>query len=247
MAEGLKVRIGLAESLGVTAEMQEVGQIGIVKTLDLQRHSFGVAQTIYLPTKRAFDLLLGIAGCAVTLPVAAIVKISYLATGDNHPIFYKQTRIGLRGKPFQLWKLRSMVWNADEVLAELLQDPKRCEEWHRSQKLDDDPRITPVGRILRQTSLDELPQFFNVVAGDMSIIGPRPLVPGELEVHGGRSLYNKVKPGLTDWWACNGCSDIEYDERLDLEYYYVTHCSLYLDALCVLRTVLAVFKKAGAR
>ena len=157
MAEGLKVRIGLEESLGVTAEMQEVGQIGIVKTLDLQRHSFGAAQTIYLPTKRAFDLLLGIVGCAVTLPVAAIVKISYLATGDSHPIFYKQTRIGLRGKPFQLWKLRSMVWNADEVLAELLQDPKRCEEWHRSQKLDDDPRITPVGRILRQTSLDELP------------------------------------------------------------------------------------------
>ena len=247
MAEGLKVRIGLAESLGVIAEMQEVGQIGIVKTLDLQRHSFGAAQTIYLSTKRAFDLLLGIAGCAVTLPVAAIVKISYLATGDNHPIFYRQTRIGLRGKPFQLWKLRSMVWNADEVLAELLQDPKRCEEWHRSQKLDDDPRITPVGRILRQTSLDELPQFFNVVAGDMSIIGPRPLIPGELEEHGGRSLYNKVKPGLTGWWACNGRSDIEYDERLDLEYYYVTHCSLYLDALCVLRTVLAVFKKAGAR
>lgn len=229
MAEGLKVRIG------------------IVKTLDLQRHSFGAAQTIYLPTKRAFDLLLGIAGCAVTLPVAAIVKISYLATGDNHPIFYRQTRIGLWGKPFQLWKLRSMVWNADEVLAELLQDPKRCEEWHRSQKLDDDPRITPVGRILRQTSLDELPQFFNVVAGDMSIIGPRPLIPGELEEHGGRPLYNKVKPGLTGWWACNGRSDIEYDERLDLEYYYVTHCSLYLDALCVLRTILAVFKRAGAQ
>ena len=123
MAEGLKVRIGLAESLGVTAEVQEIGQIGIVKTLDLQRHSFGAAQTIYLPAKRAFDLLLGIAGCAVTLPVAAIVKISYLATGDNHPIFYKQTRIGLRGKPFQLWKLRSMVWDADEQLQRLLEDP----------------------------------------------------------------------------------------------------------------------------
>lgn len=204
MAEGYKVRIGLAESLGVSAETQEIGQIGIVKTLDLQRHSFGAAQTIYLPTKRAFDLLLGIAGCAITLPVAAIVKISYLVTGDTHPVFYKQTRIGLRGKPFQLWKLRSMVWNADEILAELLQDPKRYDEWRRSQKLDDDPRITPVGRLLRQTSLDELPQFFNVIMGDMSIIGPRPLVPGELEEHGGRPLYNKVKPGLTGWWACNG-------------------------------------------
>ena len=102
---------------------------------------------------------------------------------------------------------------ADEVLAVLLQDPRRREEWHRSQKLDNDPRITPVGRILRQTSLDELPQFFNVVAGDMSIIGPRPLIPGELEEHGGRPLYNKVKPGLTGWWACNGRSDIEYDDE----------------------------------
>ena len=247
MAEGYKVRIGLAESLGVSAETQEIGQIGIVKTLDLQRHSFGAAQTIYLPIKRAFDLLLGIAGCAITLPVAAIVKISYLVTGDTHPVFYKQTRIGLRGKPFQLWKLRSMVWNADEILAELLQDPKRYDEWRRSQKLDDDPRITPVGRLLRQTSLDELPQFFNVIMGDMSIIGPRPLVPGELEEHGGRPLYNKVKPGLTGWWACNGRSDIEYDERLDLEYFYVANCSLYLDTLCILRTALAVLKRSGAQ
>lgn len=247
MAEGLKVRIGLTEALGIQAETQEIGQIGIVKTLDVQRHSFGTAQTIYLPAKRAFDLALGIVGCAITLPVAAIVKISYLAAGDRHPIFYRQTRIGLRGKPFQLLKLRSMVWNADELLLNLLEDPNRREEWHLTQKLDDDPRITPIGRLLRHTSLDELPQFFNVVAGDMSIIGPRPLIPGELEEHGGRPLYNKVKPGLTGWWACNGRSDIEYDERLELEYYYVTHCSLYLDTLCALRTVLAVFKKAGAK
>lgn len=247
MDEGLKVRVGLNEALGVDADAQAIGQIGIVKTLDLQRHSFGAAQTLYLPAKRAFDIALGILGCAVALPVAAIVKISHLATGDTNPIFYKQTRIGLRGKPFQLWKLRSMVWNADDVLATLLQDPQRYEEWRRNQKLDDDPRITPIGRILRQTSLDELPQFFNIVAGDMSIVGPRPLVPGELEEHGGRPLYNKVKPGLTGWWACNGRSDIEYDERLDLEYYYVTNCSLYLDAICILRTILAVFKKVGAR
>ena len=247
MAEGLKVRIGLTEALGIQAETQEIGQIGIVKTLDVQRHSFGTAQTIYLPAKRAFDLALGIVGCAITLPVAAIVKISYLAAGDRHPIFYRQTRIGLHGKPFQLLKLRSMVWNADELLIDLLKDPDRREEWRRSQKLDDDPRITPIGHIIRHTSLDELPQFFNVAAGDMSLIGPRPLIPGELEEHGGRSLYNKVKPGLTGWWACNGRSDIEYDERLNLEYYYVTHCSLYLDALCALRTVLAVFKKAGAK
>lgn len=247
MAEGIRVRIGLEETLGINAETQEIGQIGIVKTLDLERHSFGAAQTAYLPVKRAFDLLLGIIGCMITLPVAAIVKVSYLVAGDRHSIFYKQTRIGLRGKPFKLWKLRSMVWNADEILQELLENPAHYEEWYRSQKLDNDPRITPVGRILRQTSLDELPQFFNVLTGDMSVIGPRPLIPGELEGHGGRPLYNKVKPGLTGWWACNGRSDIEYNERLELEYYYITHCSLYLDALCVFRTILAVLRKSGAQ
>lgn len=85
--------------------------------------------------------------------------------------------------------------------------------------------------MLRRASLDELPQFFNVLKGDMSAIGPRPLIPGELEAHGGRALYNKVKPGLTGWWGCNGRSDIEYQERLELEYYYITHCSLYLRPL----------------
>ena len=104
-----------------------------------------------------------------------------------------------------------------------------------------------MGRILRRASLDELPQFLNVLKGEMSAIGPRPLVPGELEAHGGRALYNKVKPGLTGWWGCNGRSDIEYEERLELEYYYITHCSLYLDALCVLRTAAAVFKREGAQ
>lgn len=247
MTEGLTVRIGLQQSLGVSSETQEIGQVGIIKTLDLRRHTFGNAQAIYLPTKRLFDLILGLAGCAIALPIAGVTKIAYLASGDVHPILYRQTRIGLRGRPFSLWKLRTMVWDADKQLKILLQDENKREEWQRNQKLTNDPRITPIGRFLRKTSLDELPQFVNVVTGDMSIIGPRPLIPGELEEHGGRPLYNKVKPGITGWWACNGRSDIEYDERLELEYYYVTHCSLYLDAICILRTAVAVFKREGAQ
>ena len=140
-----------------------------------------------------------------------------------------------------------MVWDADEQLKKLLQDPERREEWEQNQKLSHDPRITPVGHILRRASLDELPQFFNVLKGDMSAVGPRPLIPGELEAHGGRPLYNKMKPGVTGWWGCNGRSDIEYQERLELEYYYITHCSPYLDTLCALRTVFAVFKRKGAQ
>lgn len=246
MEEGVKVRIGINESLGVVSETQAIGHVGVVKTLDLQRHSFGSGQTLYLPAKRFCDIIIGLVGTIAILPVAAVVKLSYLAQGDTHPIFYKQTRVGQRGRQFELWKLRSMVWNADEVLQELLQDPERRAEWDRDQKFADDPRITPLGRILRRTSLDEFPQFINILKGDMSVVGPRPLVPGELEAHGGRSLYNKVKPGLTGWWGCNGRSNIEYYERLELEYYYVTHCSLYLDALCVLRTAVAVFKREGA-
>lgn len=247
MDNGVKLRLGIAELLGTASEIQSVSQVGVYRTLDLQRHSFGASQLLYLPVKRVVDIVLGTVGCLITLPVAAVVKLSYLAAGDTHPIFYKQTRVGLRGQCFELWKLRSMVWDADEQLQRLLEDPAVRAEWDQNQKLAHDPRITPVGRMLRRASLDELPQFLNVLKGDMSAIGPRPLIPGELEAHGGRALYNKVKPGLTGWWGCNGRSDIEYQERLELEYYYITHCSLYLDALCILRTAAAVFKREGAQ
>lgn len=247
MENGVKVRVGIEESLGVTSETQGIGSAGVVKTLDLQRYSFGAGQILYAPVKRLCDIIVGGLGVVAMLPIAAVVKALYVASGDTHPIFYRQVRIGQRGKEFSLWKLRSMVWNADEVLQNLMEDPQRREEWERTQKFEDDPRITPVGRVLRRASLDEVPQFINVLAGDMSIVGPRPLIPGELEAHGGRPLYHKVKPGITGWWACNGRSNIEYYERLELEYYYVTHCSLYLDALCILRTAVAVFKREGAQ
>lgn len=247
MDNGLTLRLGIAELAGTTSEVQAVGRIGVYRTLDLRRHSFGSGQLLYLPVKRVVDIILGALGCIITLPVAAAVKLSYLAAGDTHPIFYKQTRVGLRGQHFELWKLRSMTWDADEQLRRLLEDPAIRKEWDLNQKLAHDPRITPIGRMLRRASLDELPQFFNVLKGEMSAIGPRPLIPGELEAHGGRTLYNKVKPGITGWWGCNGRSDINYEERLELEYYYITHCSLYLDALCILRTILAVFKREGAQ
>ena len=140
-----------------------------------------------------------------------------------------------------------MVYNADEVLAEMLKDEKYKEEWNKNQKFEQDPRITKVGRFIRKTSIDEMPQFINLINGEMSLVGPRPLVEGELENHDGLKLYNKVKPGITGWWACNGRSNIEYRERLELEYYYVQNCSLLLDIICLLRTVLVVLKKEGAK
>lgn len=140
-----------------------------------------------------------------------------------------------------------MVPNAGEILQELLKDEKHRKEWEENQKIENNPRITPVGKILRLTSCDEIPQAINISIGDMSLIGPRPLVEGELEAHGGMNLYNKVRPGLTGWWGCNGRSNIDYKERLGLEYYYVKNCSLYFDVLCVLRTVVAVLKRDGSK
>ena len=114
-----------------------------------------------------------------------------------------------------------MVPNADEILKELLKNEAYRKEWEENQKFEHDPRITKAGQVLRKTSIDELPQLINVLTGDMSLVGPRPLVEGELEQHGGLKIYNKVKPGITGWWACNGRSNIDYRERLELEYYYV--------------------------
>lgn len=247
MEHGIRVSFAIDEITGVSAESKMLGHTGALSTLELEQYSFGAQQMFYLTIKRLFDIAFGAIGCMLTLPVVGIVKVVYVLQGDVHPILYKQERVGLRGEPFHLYKIRTMVWNSKEMLEELLQIPQYREEWDRNQKFEDDPRITKVGRILRKTSLDEFPQFFNVLSGKMSIVGPRPLVPGELEAHNGSSLYNKVKPGITGWWGCNGRSNIEYRERLELEYHYVRHCSLYLDTVCVLRTCAALIKHEGAQ
>ena len=155
------------------------------------------------------------------LPIMIIVKISYIISKDYNSIFYTQTRIGKNGKEFKLYKFRSMIPNADEVLKQLLKKTKYKKEWERNQKFENDPRITKMGKVLRKTSLDELPQMINVLKGDMSMIGPRPLVKGELDSHNGNhQIYESVRPGISGWWAVNGRSATTYEKRLELEYYY---------------------------
>ena len=133
------------------------------------------------------------------------------------------------------------------MLEEVLKDEKLNKEWQENRKLENDPRITKVGRFIRKTSIDEMPQFINVLKGEMSVIGPRPLVADELINKNGIKLYERVKPGITGWWACNGRSNMSYEERLEHEYYYVRNCSLTLDALCVLRTIYVVLFEKGAK
>lgn len=211
-------------------------------------HDISIKKYLYFGVKRLFDILIALIGCLFLLPIILIVKISYLLHKDFDSIFFRQKRIGKNGKEFNLYKFRSMVPNADEVLNELLKDPKYKEEWDLNQKFEHDPRITSMGNILRKTSLDELPQFINILIGDMSLIGPRPLVPGELDSHNGNhELYESVRPGISGWWAANGRSATTYERRLELEYYYVQHCSLILDIRCVFRTIKAVIFKTGAK
>ncbi len=208
----------------------------------------GIKYYLYLFIKRLFDIICGLLGIIILLPVSIIVKISYMLNGDFHSIFYSHNRVGKNGKLFKLYKFRTMVTNADEVLKELLKNPKYKKEWELNQKLANDPRITKIGKLLRKTSLDELPQFINVLVGNMSLIGPRPLVPGELDDHkGNHQLYESVKPGITSWWACHGRSDTTYEERLDLEYYYVKNASISLDIKCIFATIKAVIVKKGAK
>lgn len=247
IANDVGVHLNIEPIVGFQVEDQFISHIGVYRALTVGTYSFTSRQIIYLFIKRIIDIIAGVIGLVVLIPITFVVKTVTLAKGDRKSIFYRQTRVGQNGKEIQIFKFRSMVPNADELLKEMLKEDHYRKEWEENQKFDNDPRITPIGRILRKTSIDELPQLINVLRGDMSLVGPRPLVKGELEQHNGLKLYQRVKPGITGWWGCNGRSNIDYRERLDLEYYYVRNCSLHLDLLCILRTVLAVIKKDGAQ
>ena len=200
---------------------------------------------MYIYIKRLFDIIVALLSLLLFVPISILVKISFLSLKDKGGIFFKQERIGKDGIPFVIYKYRSMVHNADELLEEMLKDEKYKNAWNESQKIENDPRITKIGKYLRISSLDELPHILNVLRGEMSIVGPRPLVEGELEAHGGSKLYWKVKPGITGWWASHGRSDVDYDERLKMEYFYVRNLSLKLDVICIYKTIIAVIKHKG--
>lgn len=159
--------------------------------------------------------------------------------------FYVHKRIGKNGKTIGILKFRSMVKNADELIASFT--PEQKKEWKENFKLKDDPRITKFGRVLRVSSLDELPQLFNILIGDMSFVGPRPVVEKELEWYGkDRDKFLSVTPGLTGWWASHGRNRVKYPERCNLELYYVDNASLWLDVKIIFKTFSSVFKHEGA-
>ena len=203
----------------------------------------------YLFLKRLFDIIFALCAIILLIPVSLIVKIISLFSGDFHSIFYSQIRIGKNGKPFKLYKIRTMVPDADgKPLEDLLKQKKYKDEWDKYQKFENDPRVTKIGSIIRHGSIDELPQALNILKGELSLIGPRPLVEGEIEKHhGDKKKYWSVKPGITGWWAVNGRSNTSYKQRFQLEYYYIDHQSLSLDVKIFFKTFLSVAKKDGAK
>lgn len=201
----------------------------------------------YRVLKRIFDIVLVLLATPVLLPVLAMVAALVILTSPG-PVFYSHRRIRRNGAFFSMWKFRTMCVNSAEVLEEYLTShPKARSEWNRTHKLKCDPRVTPVGRFLRKYSIDELPQIWNVLRGQMTLVGPRPIVAAEVEKYGdGFYSYCRVKPGLTGLWQVSGRSELSYPQRVALDCAYVAHWSLRRDVAILLRTFLSVANKDGA-
>ena len=203
---------------------------------------------ITLFVKRLIDICGAIVGIIILIPVTAVVAVVNFICKDYGPLFYSQDRIGKDGKHFKMYKFRSMVVGADEILKKLLAENEDLrKEFEATRKLQNDPRITKAGKILRKTSLDEFPQFINVLKGEMSLVGPRAVIDDEIEYFGKhKEEVLSVKPGITGYWAANGRSNTSYDERVEMETYYANNVSIPLDIKILFKTVISVIKKEGA-
>lgn len=204
---------------------------------------------IYRFVKRLIDIIGGLVGIVLLIPVTVCVYLARkILKEDEGPLFYEHLRYGKGGKKFRIYKFRSMCIDADKKLKEYLAENEEArKEFEENQKLKDDPRITKIGNFLRKTSLDELPQMINILKGEMSFIGPRPVVDGEIEKYGtNKEKFLSVKPGLTGYWQVNGRSNTTYAERIDMELYYVDNQSLWLDIKIFFKTFISVIKKEGA-
>ena len=207
-----------------------------------------IDKIIYLVIKRIVDIILGIIGCILLLPITISIWIVKKIKQDNNKIFYTQKRIGKDGKIITIIKFKSMVDNAEQILEKLIEENESIrEEYLINKKLENDPRITEIGKFLRETSIDEFPQFINILIGNMSFVGPRPYLLNEKAEMG--KYYDdiiKVKPGITGLWQIAGRSKIPFKERLKLEQEYSKKAKLILDIKIIIKTVLKVIQKEGA-
>lgn len=231
----------ITDSSTISTNVRDFGGIlGLSSTHNLTKR-------LSLLIKRMTDLFLLFISAPLTIPVIIIVSL-IVKLSNPGPVFYGHTRIGKNGKKFKCWKFRSMVVDADKQLEKILaENPQMRAEWEKDRKFTDDPRITKIGKILRKTSIDELPQFFNILTGEMSFVGPRPVTYPELEKYGGKADFIlSVQPGLSGMWQISGRSDTGYEERIMLDSYYIQNWTIWLDIWIIIKTVYVVIKGKGA-
>jgi len=204
---------------------------------------------MYRFIKRVIDIIFSIIGLIGLIPVTIVIAIANLFVKDKGPVFFTQERIGKDGKLFKFYKYRSMVINADEKLKKYLEENEQArKEYEKYKKLENDPRVTAIGKFIRKTSIDELPQFINILKGEMSLVGPRPYLPREIKDMGENyTEIVKVKPGLTGLWQVNGRSDTTFKQRTEIDKEYIERKSTILDIKIIIRTFLKVFVKEGAK
>lgn len=204
---------------------------------------------IYLCLKRITDIFFSIIGILILIPLTVFVKIVYMLSGDFESIFFNHERIGKDGKPFKMYKFRTMVPNADKILKKLLKENKEiAEEYNKYKKLENDPRITKIGNFLRKFSLDEFPQFINIFIGNMSLVGPRPYLYREKKDMGKYyDIIKQVKPGLTGYWQVNGRNNTDFKDRLLLDEKYIKIRGIRLDVKIVFKTFSKVVLRDGAK
>ena len=253
-----KRRLGRALVTGVSEDAYYdayIEQTGVLGDLAIDSFEERKPTALYFAIKRTFDAFVGLLGCiglGIALP---FITIAYLVTGDTAPLLLKQERLGQNGKKFTFYKIRTMITGKNGSLeaANLLEDlfrehPEMREEYAKTKKLKNDPRVTKVGKILRRTSIDEFAQFINIFKGDISVVGNRPYLPAEEQDMGFfRDDVLSTKGGLISYWAVNGRNELDFHERLRLEQYYSKNQSLLLDLKIIYRAFGAVFGGKGAK
>ncbi len=246
-----RISQGSFKNLILIPDREQVGGLGIKKFdlgmyygLEVKRNLFNTWEKFL---KRISDIFLVLLGGVFILPIFLIISL-LIKLDSKGPLLYGHIRVGIGGRKFKAWKFRTMVPNANQVLDEYLEkNPELRHEWETTFKLQNDPRVTRSGRILRKLSLDELPQLWNVLKGDMSLVGPRPIVDDEIRYYGDRyDLYSFVMPGITGLWQVSGRNDTSYEERVNLDEYYVRNWSIWMDIYILTQTASVVLRRKGA-
>ncbi len=216
------------------------------KFLPSTREHAGAKGGAHVAAKRSLDIAAAVVGLVIFGPLMIVISTILFLQGG--PVFFAHERIGLNGRKFRCLKFRTMATDAEARLEALLAaDPAARAEWERDHKLRDDPRVTAIGKFLRETSLDELPQFLNILRGEMSLVGPRPITAKEAPKYGDKfALYTQCKPGVTGLWQVSGRNDVSYEERVALDADYASNPSLARDVAIIFRTFGVVILRKGA-